>query len=119
MKTQEIYDTVAKHLLAQGKRATTGQTSSYGGDSCAYRGEGDTKCAAGCLIPDDLYKPDMEGDSVFHEDILTVMPTWFKENVNLIGALQNVHDNREPWEWRKALAYLARRYDLKAEALNG
>jgi hypothetical protein len=65
MTDQEIFDTVAKHLIAQGKQSLLPQVagdSEYNG--CAYRGENGTKCAIGCLIPDELYNPIIENTSV-------------------------------------------------------
>lgn len=55
MTNQEIFDKVATHLLSQGKR------SALGGVGCAYRGDGGLQCAIGCLIPDELYRYELEG----------------------------------------------------------
>lgn len=30
---------------------------------CLYRGENSTRCAVGCIIPDEIYAPKMEGHS--------------------------------------------------------
>ena len=54
---QQVYDTVAEHLLTQGR------ASSYD-DVGWYRGLNNHKCAIGCLIPDDKYDPRMEGRGV-------------------------------------------------------
>jgi hypothetical protein len=53
---QETFDFVITHLRKQGKRATQG-----GGKECAYRGDDGTSCAIGCLIPDNIYDPEIEG----------------------------------------------------------
>ena len=58
MTNQEIYDDVLAHLRKQGKAAVN-----TGGD-CQYRGASGTSCAVGCLIPDELYDPLIEGLSV-------------------------------------------------------
>lgn len=62
MNAQEIFDTVASHLLQQGRKAV----SVLG--SCRYRitapADVVLKCAIGCLIPDELYNPEMEGPGV-------------------------------------------------------
>ena len=53
---QEVFDQIVTHLLTQNKQ------SKYYKDLrtfCAYR-SGDLKCAAGCLIDDDEYSPEME-----------------------------------------------------------
>ncbi|MCB1887608.1 MAG: hypothetical protein KDH20_08370 [Rhodocyclaceae bacterium] len=59
MTEQGIFNCVWTHLNAQGKAAVSTTT----GD-CAYRGEGGTACAAGCLIDDALYDPSIEGTSL-------------------------------------------------------
>ena len=55
MTEQEIFDTVLAHLREQGEAATSA------GGSCRYRGANGTACAIGCLIPDELYDPMIEG----------------------------------------------------------
>ena len=56
MKTRtEIFEEVKVHLLSQGVR-------SYAEGACYYRHpQQDLQCAAGCLIPDGMYEPEMEG----------------------------------------------------------
>ena len=58
MTEQEIFDTVLTHLREQGEAATSA------GGSCRYRGANGTACAVGCLIPDELYDPLIEGLTV-------------------------------------------------------
>jgi hypothetical protein len=52
---QELFETVINHLAKQKAQALD---DNY---DCAYRGEGDTKCAVGCLIDDEYYSEDLEG----------------------------------------------------------
>lgn len=54
---QSIYDTVLAHLRTQGEHA-------YESGRCAYRTRSGQKCAVGCLIPDDVYTPEIEGNAV-------------------------------------------------------
>ena len=54
MTGQEIFDSVLAHLRKQG------DASLNASGKCAYRGEGGTACAVGCLIPDELYDPRIE-----------------------------------------------------------
>jgi hypothetical protein len=58
MTKQEIFDTVAFHLIKQGKKSANDR------GICLYRSPGGLKCAVGCLIPDEVYWPSMEGRSV-------------------------------------------------------
>lgn len=52
---QETFDTIYKHLLDQGGKSVDRDTG-----ICMYRGPNGTKCAIGCLIPDDKYDPKWE-----------------------------------------------------------
>jgi len=80
---QEVFDIVSNHLLTQGKM-------SVGIDGfCAYRGENGMKCAAGVLIPDDQYKPAMEGIRWVYLVNRGLIENKFKHE---IGELQNIHD---------------------------
>jgi hypothetical protein len=83
MKAQEIFDTVAKHLATQGRKAMIA-------NACAYRGEGGLKCAAGVLIRDDEYNDGMEGKMA--DDIL---PRRLCPHVDLILRLQYAHDDSQ------------------------
>ena len=86
---QQVYDTIASHLIAQGKPATTIIRSIV---QCAYRTDPGLKCAIGCLIPDDKYDPKIEGKSIrylqrIHPNLLPKVESEF------LIALQRAHDN--------------------------
>ena len=49
----KLINTIATHLAKQQKRSVTEK-------GCAYRGDGGTMCAVGCLIPDELYTDRIE-----------------------------------------------------------
>lgn len=106
---QEIYDIVAAHMLKQKSRSVDS------GDKCAYRGDDGRKCAAGCLIPDEVY------DSKY-EDILwqyLVIDYDFPHNhAELIAKLQQIHDCDNPLYWRSSLISLAKTYSLNTDILN-
>jgi hypothetical protein len=68
--------------------------------NCLYRGDQGTKCAIGCLIPDDVYKPEMENLGVM--DVLRKFPgvtTLFlgidieSKDILFLSVLQDLHDN--------------------------
>lgn len=110
MTKQEIFDTVARHLAAQGYRATDSQ------GHCKYRTPLGDKCAAGCVIPDNMYAPHMEGTSV---------RAWHNffgiTNIELCVNLQNVHDNESYWtpeNMLKALRRVASLYALDPAILD-
>lgn len=106
MNAQEIYDTVVKHLFAQGKPAygDYDENDTFSGSGCAYR-TGELKCSIGCLIPDEAYRNDMEQRSL--ADILAdnryTLPVYLSDNLLLLNKLQNAHDNRLNWEKGYAL----------------
>lgn len=126
MTPQEIFDTVARHLFAQGKQSRDSV-------SCLYRGPDGTKCAVGVLIPDATYDEDMEGwpiAGLFDPDACQLdefsLPAWMGEHVNLLQRLQNVHDEphveaywvddkRMRWE----LSLVAQAYGLDDSILPG
>lgn len=60
MNAQEIFDTVFTKLYEQGKQSVDPELP----HTCMYRGPDGMKCAAGFLIPDELYRPEMENISI-------------------------------------------------------
>jgi len=96
---QEIYDTVMNHLWKQGKIA-------YENSACRYRTEDGSKCAVGCLIPDNLYNNLFESSGV-HGVIATLLDTpkfqispydelldFFKRNEIFLSVIQrDLHDD--------------------------
>ena len=131
MNQQEIFDKVATHLIAQGKQSRAMLTHvlklgakpvAQGGAGCAYRGDGGTMCAAGCLIPDDEYKPEFEG--IPWDCIAQEVPSFANAPQavhDLIGSLQLVHDDVLSWSspetLKDALRVVANHYDLSADML--
>lgn len=120
MTKQELFDTVARGLIAQGEPSVTGSI-------CAYRftkPDGKVlKCAAGQLIPDALYVAGIENHIVSSfNDIKGDTPqgtitSFFvaivgRENMDALRHLQTIHDNpvfnqhREQVAARNAKPYL-------------
>jgi hypothetical protein len=115
MTPQEVFDTVATHLLKQNARAILSDVPEA---MCAYKA-GDLECAAGCLIPGNLYDPEMETNCIHH-----VFAKWPEvadeicyENLHLVERLQYLHDNREPEEWSYHLRDVAEDFDLSTKVL--
>ncbi len=112
LTSQTAFNKIANHLIEQGCPALDDC-------KCKYRLtllEGKIlKCAIGCLIPDNLYHPDMEGKRVG-----TLFGTYpkLKELLNqvkyqLLFDLQDVHDSGIPENWKKQLIVTAGRYKLE------
>lgn len=112
MGAQALFNHVATHLLTQKKKSKSLQKDSCGREiyACAYHGEGGLSCAVGCLIPDDLYTPSMEGKlyNFLPEVFLEYMDEKYGANNNiLIARLQNVHDAIQETNWHAALLEVA------------
>ena len=130
---QRVFATVARHLFAQGKATKDNN------DACRYRWRGQA-CAVGCLIPDSLYRIQMEGaavnsllggdDYVFifrgkarsgREAFPGLKSLWPHEQ--LLERLQSVHDrNDAAWSstdgMRKALREVGEHFGLKTDFLD-
>ena len=106
MTEQEIFDKVAKHLLDQGEPSVIG-------DSCVYRGTNGRMCAAGVLIPDEVYSVEMEG-KCFHS-VAQKLPdslSYLKENSFFVGELQELHDDTMACTWERKLRAIASKREL-------
>lgn len=115
MKTlQDVFNTVATHLLKQNER-------SGGAKACLYR-DGPLKCAVGVLIADEHYRPDLEEKGANSYLVMQALTRsgWPESTKaeSLYYALQVVHDDFEPEEWREKLASVAKLYNLDASCLN-
>ncbi len=117
MTPQEVYDKVKTHLLTQGKRAVVEDHPNVYPEG-VYRTAAGLKCAIGCLIPDELYNPDLEGASACSPGVwgLISQAHDLAESLRpLIHALQGVHDNpllNPAKDWEPALQNIALRFDL-------
>lgn len=97
MNQQETFEAVVRHLFAQGKPAYQDD-----GNTCAYRGSDDTKCAIGALIPDSMYLKEMDKNVFLVDELFLYYPKLRErlgeDNKELLRALQWVHDDNAHWE---------------------
>jgi hypothetical protein len=119
MTKQEIFDTVALHLIKQGK-----QSADATGD-CFYRSPDGLKCAVGCLIPDEVYRPEMEGKNIYQLiDKKYLSLKFFQRYHILLTSLQTAHDALHPKDmtWKDAvilsLRRIAKSYNISAAVLD-
>lgn len=118
---QEIFDIVSTHLLEQNEQSRTRITIGdiHFVDSCMYRGSEGRKCAMGCLIPDEKYCADMEGNNIISPMIYNVL---YDEEIDVskhlifLSHLQHIHDHCVPEDWERMIIETARHYNLE---LNG
>jgi hypothetical protein len=135
LTSQQLFDKVATHLFTQGRPAKKSYNNSAT-PACAYRGNDGTKCAAGCVMPDEAYTPDVEGASINtfkeHGRLEGQFGEFFPEvdpkDMDLLGSLQIAHDNDESEgdggffiesKLRSHLLEIALHYDLDAGVLDG
>jgi hypothetical protein len=100
---QEVFDQVKNHLLTQGVKCESD-------DTCLYRGENNLKCAAGCLIADHQYMPEMEENNWETLVEKGIVPS---AHSDLIEALQKVHDTCTVGTWSNYLWEVAREFNLQ------
>lgn len=112
MSVQEVFDTVAKHLLTQGRRCELSKR-------CLYHlvlPDGKTmQCAAGCLIDPDEY--DSRIDGMAWEDLVTRGFVGMRHR-SFIQRLQSLHDEVPPQAWRFSLYNIAVELGLNSEVVD-
>ena len=88
---QQIYDYVGEFLIKQGRRSADDM------GNCLYRGENDLRCAVGCILPDDKYKPEMEHGKV-HGLVNFLVPWYIRRYLNFLRKFQIFHDTSYNWD---------------------
>ena len=83
---------------------------------CKYRGPDGTKCAIGCLIPDEKYTPALEGkgsSSPIVRDALGLGGTEDDSLIRFLIELQQIHDSTPVESWNELLQRVALKYGLE------
>ena len=101
---QEVYSQVRKHLLTQKIQS---MIEFHG---CQYHGPEGLMCAAGCLVSDKEYLPEMEGKVWAYLVDRKMVPGAHQD---LISALQVIHDMRDAASWEYYLNKLATDFNLE------
>lgn len=104
---QEVYSQVRKHLLTQRIRSMSEERK-----GCVYHGPDGLKCAAGCLVSDKEYLPEMEGKVWAYLVDRKMVPGAHQD---LISALQVIHDMRDAASWEYCLNNLAVDFNLETK----
>lgn len=109
MTPQEVFAKVVTHLRKQNA------VSAKQNGMCVYRGPNGMKCAVGCLIPDDVYKPEMEcgGVGVLFMNFPETAKEIGKDNIHLLRHLQTIHDQYSPLRWETAFLSVSDEYNLE------
>lgn len=107
MTRQELFTTIANHLLTQNARSMVPSKHHTGASTCLYRSPDGLKCAAGAAIPDDVYDPSMEQIGIRtliqHRSELR----YLEEHGPMLQDLQNMHDREQPRFWPQSLGRIA------------
>jgi hypothetical protein len=117
MTPQEVFDSVATHLLTQNEQARATNMGPAGA-ACQYRTPYGLKCAFGCLIPDDMYSPQFEYKTIAYIlDKTPYLDDLYRPHLSLLEKLQRVHDRSEPNKWKDHLATVAVSFGLNVDVL--
>lgn len=115
MTEQQIFNRVVNHLLNQGEKSTRQKDG-----ICAYRGKNGLQCALGCLIDDKWYSVQYEGKSIGQlvsalagNEAMPGVDLNSEGTVDLLEALQHVHDVIPIGQWRMELARVADEFGLR------
>lgn len=110
---QQLFDAMIAHLRAQGGPAIGG------GGVCMYRTMDGRKCPVGALIPDDLYRPEMEGRDVTslskssrNDWMDRELGDFFREHLPMLKEVQYIHDAFFPEDWERGFQNVAAKFHL-------
>ena len=111
---QDIFDRVATHLLLQGRPALNAE------GYCKLRGNDGTKCAVGCLIPDERYHQQLEQIAAVYDPeqgntdpfLLELIGVHDDATIYLLSRLQMLHDEEDSPVWGEGLLMLACEHQL-------
>jgi hypothetical protein len=118
MTRQEMFDKVWEHFVVN-KQPLSRDSTNF----CFYRGPGGEKCAAGILIPDELYDSGMESMKASHmlrqypkvADALNIN----HDDMVFLDDLQAIHDNScDLFQIQDLLVESAEHYGLKVPCTN-
>lgn len=111
MNKQEVFNKVVTHLRKQ-------KIPARSDGNCVYRSADGLMCAVGCLIPDNLYDPGIEGQVVAGviADFPKVAESLGIESMNdedFLHQLQIVHDEFIVTRWEEQWKIVALQFNLQ------
>lgn len=104
--SKKVFTKIVNHLRKQNTKS-----SNKRGD-CLYRGPNGLKCAAGCLIPDELYTKSLEGNNVYDlrfQKIWDVLG-YSERTISMVSDMQYIHDMYDVGDWESEFANVAKEY---------
>lgn len=121
MNKQEIFNRIAVHLLSQKDRSVDDSVDDY---QCVYRGPGGIKCAIGCLITDDAYTDKLENNNIYDYKVQSaliksgVIDRADASVIDFLARMQEIHDDTDVVDWKRALIALAKKFKLDFSCCN-
>lgn len=109
MTNQTAFNRSVRALRLQGKQSVN--RTGY----CLYRGPNTLKCAIGHLIPDRVYREEMENRNLFNlcEEYPDLRRLFADCDFNFLAELQVIHDRTKPEGWEEKWECMALRWNLK------
>lgn len=105
----DVLEFITAHLLSQRKMSRT-FTPVLNRTICRYKHD-DLRCAAGCLIPDEDYRPEMEGNvwyTLINKKMVPPHHAW------VIAKAQSIHDFTPVKAWAEELQKLKEKVQHRA-----
>ena len=111
MTLQQIFDQSVTGLRRQGQKSSAMRA---GIQTCLYRGPDALKCAIGHLIPDRVYREEMENRNPFNlcEESPYLRRLFTDCDLTFLAELQVIHDQTMPEGWEEKWECLALRWNL-------
>lgn len=113
MNNQQAFNQMVEHLRKQKKRSYEESIS-----TCLYRGPNGLKCAIGALIPDELYREEMEGMAVTRllineQNKYPKLYELFEQvDSQFLSEMQDIHDFNPIEQWERRFELCAGDYNL-------
>lgn len=107
---QKVFNKIARHLLAQGECCLSDD------GECVYQRHDGKRCAAGCLVPDELLPCLMEGESAMGAHNKAVFLKIVRADaLEVVKFGQRLHDSRasHPRDWPQGLRHFAELFGLR------
>ena len=114
MTNQEAFTRIVTHLRRQGKHSLHPKGGPRLTQKCAYRAPTGERCAVGVLLTDEFYTPALEGCAVMTPVMMSVLNQALPGvSLDLLQAMQHIHDGSLPKTWELLWARVAREMNLQ------
>jgi len=114
METQ--WQLTTQQILDKVRDRATNPVRSESAFVCRYRSDSGLACFVGCIIPDELYSPEMEGCSVDQLIACGRFPEaaeMLRPHRGMLKVLQGIHDWLLPDAWLSEIAKCARLFNAE------